>query len=86
MSTWLVRLSPEIPGDMDPEVRADLRDRTRVCLAAWPQARLWRVAGSDSLVALVDAVDHTAVHELITALPVHPHLRVSVEPLATWPT
>ncbi|AGF73222.1 muconolactone Delta-isomerase [Corynebacterium halotolerans] len=84
MSTWLVRLSPHIPGDMDPEIRADLRGRTRAGLADWPGARWWRVAGSDTLVALVDAATSADVHERITALPLHRYLAVSVEPLSGY--
>lgn len=84
MSTWLVRLSPHLPGDMDPEVRADLRERTRAGLAEWPGARWWRVAGSDTLVALVDAAAAADVHGRIVALPLRPYLTVAVEPLSSY--
>ncbi|RSZ63115.1 muconolactone delta-isomerase [Corynebacterium hylobatis] len=83
MSTFLVRLCANLPGDMDPEVRADLRDRSRGQLADWPQ--VWRVTGSDTLVVLVDAPDHEALHQQIAALPLHPWLEVTVEPLSPYP-
>lgn len=83
MSVFLVRLRADLPGDMDPEVRADLRDRSREQLGDWPQ--IWRVTGSDSLVVLADVPDHDALHQQIAALPLHPWLVVTVEPLSPYP-
>ena len=79
MSTFHVRLSERRPRDIDPELSADLRDRTREQLTDWPQ--VWRVAGSDSLVVLVGAPDHDALHQRIAALPLYPWLEVTVEAL-----
>lgn len=84
MSAWLIRMTPALPGDMDPEIRADLRDRTRAALADWSGARLWRSAGTGGLIALVDAPDADAVHGLIAALPAHRWLVIHVEPLSEW--
>lgn len=83
MSVFLVRLRADLPGDMDPEVRADLRDRSREQLADWPQ--VWRVTGSDNLVVLVDAPDHDTLHQQIAALPLHPWLEITVEALSPFP-
>lgn len=78
-----MRMSADLPGDMDPEVRADLRDRTREQLTDWPQ--VWRVAGSDSLVVLVGATDLDSLHQQIAALALHPWLKVTVEALSPYP-
>lgn len=83
MSVFLVRLRADLPGDMDPEIRADLRDRSREQLADWPQ--VWRVTGGDSLVVIVEAADHDVLHQRIAALPLHPWLEVTVEPLSPYP-
>ncbi|WIM72035.1 hypothetical protein QP028_11625 [Corynebacterium suedekumii] len=51
---WLVRLDADLPGSMDPEVRADLLDRSRTLIAGWP-AQVWQVPGGWRLVALLDS-------------------------------
>ncbi len=83
MSTFLVRLSAHLPRDMDPEVSADLRERTRDRLSGWP--RVWRVAGSETLVALVDTPDLDVLHGQIAQLPLLPWLEVTVEPVTGYP-
>ena len=74
---WLIRLVADLPLDMDPEVRADLVQRTRDLLGEWP-GQLWRIPGGWTWVALVDAPEP---HLLIADLPLHPWLRVTVEPV-----
>ena len=74
---WLIRLSVRVPLDMDPEVRADLFQRSRDLLAQWP-GQLWRIPGSDTVVARVEAGDP---HALVAGLPLFPWLRVTVEPV-----
>lgn len=83
MSNFLVRMSVDLPGDMDPEVRADLRDRTREQFTSWPQ--VWRVTGGDSLVVLVGTADLDALHQQIAALPLYPWLNTTVEVLSPYP-
>ena len=72
MSTFLVRLSERLPRDIDPELSADLRERTRDRLSGWQ--RVWRVSGSVTLVALVDAPDLDILHGQIAQLPLLPWL------------
>ena len=74
---WLIRLHSRLPLDMDPEVRADLVQRSRDQLSGWP-GQLWRIPGGLTWVALVDAPEP---HALVAALPLHPWLDVTVEPL-----
>ncbi|MDO5512518.1 muconolactone Delta-isomerase family protein [Corynebacterium sp.] len=74
---WLIRLVADLPLDMDPEVRADLVQRSRDLLAQWP-GQLWRIPGGLTWVALIDAPEP---HALVSALPLTPWLDVSVEPL-----
>ena len=78
---WLIRLDAHLPGSMDPEVRADLLDRFRTLISGWP-AQVWQVPGGWRLVALLDSDDP---HSLIAELPLHPWLRVTVEPLVGYP-
>ncbi|MDO5671136.1 MAG: muconolactone Delta-isomerase family protein [Corynebacterium sp.] len=77
---WLVRLRADVPLDMDPEVRADLFQRTRDLVSGWP-GEVWRVAGGWTVVAVLSVEDP---HELIAALPLHPWLTVTVEPLVSY--
>lgn len=74
---WLIRLVARLPLDMDPEVRADLLQRTGDLLAGWP-GELWRIPGGWTVVARVESADP---HALIAGLPLGPWLDVTVEPL-----
>ena len=78
--TWLVRLEAHLPLDMDPEVRADLIQRSRDLMVEWP-GELWRIPGGWTVVARLDVEDP---HRLIAALPLHPWLAVGVEPLIRY--
>lgn len=81
MSTWLIRLSAQLPAEMDPEVRADLIERTRLAVGDWPGVQVWRLVGGWSVVAVVLS-EHP--HELIVELPLYPWLTVNIEPLAAF--
>ena len=72
---WLIRLVARLPLDMDPEVRADLLQRTGDLLAGWP-GELWRIPGGWTVVARVESRPTRS-----SRLPLGPWLDVTVEPL-----
>lgn len=77
---WLVRLDADLPGSMDPEVRADLIQRSTDLVATWPDASIWRGIGHWTIVSLVDTDDP---HGLVSALPVARWCAVQIEPLVS---
>jgi muconolactone D-isomerase len=79
-----------IPSDLDPAVVAELRaaERERV-LALQADGRwlhLWRVAGRNANISVLDVGSHEELHELLTSLPLWPYLDITVTPLTTHPS
>lgn len=86
---FLVRTITRVPPGTDAEViarlRAEERQRADELRAAGALQRLWRVPGKWATVALYEAADPAALHEIVTSLPMWPYNEVDVEALATHP-
>jgi muconolactone D-isomerase len=84
---FLVRIQIDLPPDMDPERRAGLiaaeAARGRELRAAGSIARMWRVPGRTANVGIWSAADATALHALLSGLPLFDWMSITVEPLAT---
>lgn len=77
MNRYLITLEARTPGDMDPEVRADLFQRTREAL---PQG-FFRMVGQRTVTGIVAM---GSPHEFIAELPLFPWLHVTVMPLCDF--
>jgi muconolactone D-isomerase len=84
---FLVRMEIGLPAAMDPDERTALVEaeaaRGRELREAGSIARMWRVPGQTANVGIWSAADATALHELISTLPLFAWMSVAVEPLAT---
>ncbi|WP_353952609.1 muconolactone Delta-isomerase [Knoellia sp. S7-12] len=82
-----VRMDVRIPSDMDPEVRADLVAREKAYAqevqssGRWPH--LWRIVGEYANVSIFDVESNDTLHEVLSGLPLFPHMDITVTPLAT---
>jgi len=47
---------------------------------------LWRVAGRYANVSIFDVADATALHDLLTSLPLFPYMKIEVEALCRHPS
>ncbi|WP_169332145.1 muconolactone Delta-isomerase family protein [Corynebacterium lubricantis] len=79
MNRYLISLEARTPGDMDPEIRADLFARTREMLDDEYAQDFHRVVGKQAVVGIVEM---ELPHEFIAGLPLFPWLEVSVVALA----
>jgi len=86
---FLVRLRNDIPPDIPPERRAELRTAERArAMELWDSAilvKLWRVPGSQDAIGLFAAADATELHDALASLPMFPWQTITVEALATHP-
>jgi muconolactone D-isomerase len=86
---FLVRIDVSLPTDMPADQRQELlvaeRVRGRELLDRGVLKRIWRVPGRFSNYSLYDVQDATALHDLLSSLPLWPWTTMSVEPLATHP-
>ena len=86
---FLVRIEVHIPSDLPPEKVSELMAaefaRGRELQAEGRILRIWRVPGRTANVGIWDAPDPTDLHEAIASLPLFPHLKAEVAPLAVHP-
>ena len=85
-----VRMDVHLPADMDQEVKSDLIGREKVYsqelqrAGKWPH--IWRIAGEYANFSIIDADSNDELHQMLSGLPLFPHMKVHVTPLATHPS
>lgn len=79
------RLPPDTPQQRRDELRSAERGYADELRARGVLRRLWRIPGCNGTVGLYETEDATALHDVLSALPMWPWLDVHVEPLATHP-
>jgi muconolactone D-isomerase len=87
---YLVHIDIQWPTDGDPEEFARIttaeRARARELGTAGSLRRLWRVPGERSNWGIWEAPDATALHAVLSSLPLYPWLAIEVFPLAQHPS
>lgn len=85
-----VRMDVAIPHDLKDEPRAELLAREKARAeeiqrsGAWPE--LWRVVGEYANISIFDVESNDALHALLSSLPLFPHMKIAVTPLAAHPS
>lgn len=85
-----VRMDVHIPTDLDSEDRAELLAREKAYSqqlqrdGRWPH--LWRIVGEYANISILDVESNDELHELLSSLPLFPHMRIAVTPLAAHPS
>jgi muconolactone D-isomerase len=79
-----------LPADLDPQVKDDLIGREKAYSqdlqrsGKWPH--IWRVVGEYANYSIVDVESNDELHQLLSALPLFPYMKIRVTPLATHPS
>lgn len=87
---YLVKMDVTLPTDMAPDDTADLLAREKAYSqelqrdGRWKE--IWRVAGEYANYSVFDVADHDELHRLVSGLPLFPHMRIQVTPLAAHPS
>ena len=85
-----VRMDVRLPADLDPGERDALLAREKAYSqelqrdGRWPH--IWRVVGEYANVSIFDVASNDELHELLSGLPLFPHMEIRVTPLATHPS
>ena len=85
-----VHMQVNLPPDLDPQVKDDLIGREKAYSqdlqrsGKWPH--IWRVVGEYANYSVFDVDSHDRLHELLSGLPLFPHMDIEVTPLATHPS
>jgi muconolactone D-isomerase len=84
---FLVRIEIRMPADLPEERQRELRDaearRATELREQGVLVRIWRVPGRTANIGIWSAPDATALHDVLTGLPLFPYFDATVEPLAT---
>lgn len=85
-----VHMQVNLPADLDPQVKDDLVGREKAYSqdlqrsGKWPH--IWRVVGEYANYSIVDVESNDELHQLLSALPLFPYMKIRVTPLATHPS
>lgn len=86
---FAVRMDVKLPANMSTEAREDLLAREREYSqrmqrsGVWPH--LWRVAGQYANFSVLDVESNQHLHDVLSQLPLFPHMDIEVVPLAQHP-
>ncbi|MBP8536665.1 muconolactone Delta-isomerase [Streptomyces sp. MK37H] len=87
---FAVRMTVNLPPDMDPEVRASTLAAEKEYAqklqhgGEWPH--LWRCVGEYANLSVFDVADNDRLNELLWGLPLFPYMDITVTPLAQHPS
>lgn len=87
---YLVRMDVQLPPGMSAEQAADIKAREKAYAQELQRKggwrHLWRVVGEYANYSVFDVDSNDALHELLSALPLFPFMRIQVTPLARHPS
>ena len=85
-----VRMDVHMPPDLDPAARADIVAREKdYCqklqrAGKWPH--IWRIVGEYSNFSIFEVDSNDELHDLLSGLPLFPHMDIQVTPVARHPS
>lgn len=87
---FCVRMDVDIPRDLDPAEREDLVARERAYSQELQRggewAHLWRIVGLYSNISIFDVASNARLHEILSNLPLFPHMQIEVTALTEHPS
>jgi muconolactone D-isomerase len=85
-----VRMAVNIPTDMPAEVANEIKAREKAYSQQLQQSGkwrpIWRLAGEYANFSIFDVESNSELHELLTALPLFPYMKISVTALCRHPS
>jgi muconolactone D-isomerase len=87
---FLVHMQVNIPHTLDPaqadKLKADEKAFSQGLQREGKWRHLWRVAGEYANYSVLDVESNDELHQLLSALPLFPFMKVHVTPLAQHPS
>lgn len=87
---FCVKMTVNIPLDMDPAILDDIKTREKNRAidiqksGKWPH--LWRVTGKYSNISIFDVESNDELHELLMSLPLFPYMDIEVTAMSKHPS
>jgi len=82
----VVRLPPDLPAETAAELKAREKAYSQSLQERGVWRHIWRIAGEYANYSLFDVASNTELHDILTALPLFPHMEISVTPLCRHPS
>lgn len=87
---FLVHMQVNIPHDLDQASAAALIAEEKAYSEELQRDRrwrhLWRVVGQYANYSVFDVADNDELHQMLSALPLYPYMKLTVTPLAQHPS
>ncbi|QSN63093.1 muconolactone Delta-isomerase [Caballeronia sp. M1242] len=85
-----VRMVVNIPADMPAHVADEIKAREKAYSQGLQRSgkwrHIWRLAGEYANFSIFDVESNAELHEILTALPLFPYMKISVTPLCRHPS
>ena len=87
---FAVRMDVSIPSDMDPQAKAEVLAREKNYsqdlqrTGEWKS--IWRCVGEYANLSVFDVASNERLHEILWGLPLFPHMKMDITPLAGHPS
>lgn len=85
-----VRMDVNLPIDMSAEIASEIKLREKAYSQELQRSgkwrHIWRIAGEYANYSIFDTQDISELHEILTALPLFPYMKISVTPLCRHPS
>lgn len=85
-----VKMVVSIPDTLSEESVIALKDKERLYSQDLQRRgkwrHIWRIAGQYENISIFDVADNTELHELLTALPLYPYMKIAIQPLCRHPS
>ena len=85
-----VRMDVNIPAEMRAEVANEIKAREKAYSQELQRSgkwrHLWRVVGEYANYSIFDVESNAELHDILTALPLFPYMKISVTPLCRHPS
>ncbi|WP_437773605.1 muconolactone Delta-isomerase [Arthrobacter sp. KNU40] len=87
---FAVTMDVRLPLGLAPQVKADLLANENAYSQELQRSdvwiHIWRRVGQYSNLGIFDVTDNEHLHNVLWQLPLFPHMRIDVTPLATHPS
>ncbi|HSL37424.1 MAG TPA: muconolactone Delta-isomerase family protein [Arthrobacter sp.] len=87
---FAVRMDVSIPFDMDPQARTELLAREKAYSQELQRTgewrNIWRCVGAYANLSIFDVASNERLHEILWGLPLFPHMKMDITPLAGHPS
>ena len=87
---YLVRMDVHLPHDMPAaqadEIKAREKAYSQELQRSGKWRHIWRLAGEYANYSIFDVDSNAELHDILTALPLFPYMKISVTPLCRHPS